>query len=319
MKKWFCCMGTLLMALTALGKYTGSIYLDRRDGIYRVGDTITCRVRLVKDGKPLRGTRARVTIKFEGKTVAVKTFTTTGRPVAFTYKADKPGWVYFGVEVLNKDGRVLKGKGVFRYPHKKSIVLEMGAMIDPAQLPAIPAPEDFAAFWAARRAALDKVPIAPVIEPMECGNERVKLYKVTVPTVGEYPVTGYLAIPANARPRSCRVFVEWASWSASDANRNSAIKHALAGDIGFTTTWHGRPVNKGKKWYNYKTTIKINGGMVLTSSISLINSPPFVPMVAAVLHDKSVILPGIAIGLLGYAVGNYLGIGIFMLLTAAGG
>ena len=59
---------------------------------------------------------------------------------------------------------------------------------------------------------------------------------------------------------------------------------------------------------------KISGGMVLTSSISLINSPPFVPMVAAVLHDKSVILPGIAIGLLGYAVGNYLGIGIFMLL-----
>ena len=59
---------------------------------------------------------------------------------------------------------------------------------------------------------------------------------------------------------------------------------------------------------------KISGEMVLTSSISLINSPPFVPMVAAVLHDKSVILPGIAIGLLGYAVGNYLGIGIFMLL-----
>ena len=59
---------------------------------------------------------------------------------------------------------------------------------------------------------------------------------------------------------------------------------------------------------------KISGGMVLTSSISLINSPPFVPMVAAVLHNKSVILPGIAIGLLGYAVGNYLGIGIFMLL-----
>jgi uncharacterized membrane protein len=39
-------------------------------------------------------------------------------------------------------------------------------------------------------------------------------------------------------------------------------------------------------------------------------------MVAAILHDKSVILPGIAIGLLGYAVGNYLGIGVFILLTA---
>ena len=62
--------------------------------------------------------------------------------------------------------------------------------------------------------------------------------------------------------------------------------------------------------------LKIDGALTLAASIALINSPPFVPMVAAVLHDKSVILPGIAIGLLGYATGNYLGIGIFMLLSA---
>jgi len=60
---------------------------------------------------------------------------------------------------------------------------------------------------------------------------------------------------------------------------------------------------------------KIDGDLVLVSSIALINSPPFVPMVAAVLNNKDIILPGIAIGLLGYAVGNYLGIGIFMLLS----
>ena len=64
---------------------------------------------------------------------------------------------------------------------------------------------------------------------------------------------------------------------------------------------------------------KIDGDLTLTASISLINSPPFVPMVAAVLKNQSVILPGIAIGLLGYAVGNYLGIGIFMLLSGLGG
>jgi uncharacterized membrane protein len=63
---------------------------------------------------------------------------------------------------------------------------------------------------------------------------------------------------------------------------------------------------------------RIDGDLTLAASISLINSPPFVPMVAAVLHNRTVILPGIAIGLLGYAVGNYLGIGIFMLLSALG-
>ena len=60
---------------------------------------------------------------------------------------------------------------------------------------------------------------------------------------------------------------------------------------------------------------KVDGDLALASSISLINSPPFVPMVAAVLKNKDVILPGIAIGLLGYAVGNYLGIAMFWLLS----
>ena len=60
---------------------------------------------------------------------------------------------------------------------------------------------------------------------------------------------------------------------------------------------------------------KVDGNLVLASSIALINSPPFVPMVAAVLKDRNVILPGIAVGLLGYAMGNYLGIGIFLLLN----
>lgn len=62
---------------------------------------------------------------------------------------------------------------------------------------------------------------------------------------------------------------------------------------------------------------RVDGDLALASSISLINSPPFVPLVAAVLKNKDVILPGIAIGLLGYAVGNYLGIAMFWLLAGA--
>lgn len=59
---------------------------------------------------------------------------------------------------------------------------------------------------------------------------------------------------------------------------------------------------------------RIDGDTVLVSSIALINSPPFVPLVAAILKNRDVVLTGITIGLLGYAVGNYLGIGIYYLL-----
>lgn len=60
---------------------------------------------------------------------------------------------------------------------------------------------------------------------------------------------------------------------------------------------------------------KVDGALTLAASISLINSPPFVPMVAATLKNKGIILPGIAIGLLGYASGTYLGIAIYTLLS----
>ena len=41
---------------------------------------------------------------------------------------------------------------------------------------------------------------------------------------------------------------------------------------------------------------------------SLIFSPPFVPVVAAKLKNKEIIISGLTVGIIGYAVGNYLGI-----------
>ena len=61
--------------------------------------------------------------------------------------------------------------------------------------------------------------------------------------------------------------------------------------------------------------VKLDGDTVLVSSVALINSPPFVPLVAATLGNKEIILTGIGIGLMGYAVGNYLGIGIYELIV----
>lgn len=60
--------------------------------------------------------------------------------------------------------------------------------------------------------------------------------------------------------------------------------------------------------------LKIDGDSVMVCSVALINSPPFVPMVAAMLKNRNIVVLGISIGLLGYMIGNYLGIAIFHLL-----
>src|SRR5574344_1454888 len=65
--------------------------------------------------------------------------------------------------------------------------------------------------------------------------------------------------------------------------------------------------------------LRIDGDSVLVCSIALINSPPFVPLVAALLNNKDIVVLGISIGLLGYMLGNYLGIGIYHFLMLLGG
>ncbi|HAG15117.1 MAG TPA: hypothetical protein DCG69_01135 [Bacteroidales bacterium] len=46
--------------------------------------------------------------------------------------------------------------------------------------------------------------------------------------------------------------------------------------------------------------------MIITST-ALICSPPFVPVVSGALKNREILVPGITIGIIGYAVGNYLG------------
>lgn len=53
---------------------------------------------------------------------------------------------------------------------------------------------------------------------------------------------------------------------------------------------------------------KIDTDTVIITSTALICSPPFVPAVAGAIKNKEIIVSGLTIGIIGYAVGNYLGV-----------
>jgi len=59
---------------------------------------------------------------------------------------------------------------------------------------------------------------------------------------------------------------------------------------------------------------KVGGDLFTVSQVALLCSPPFVPPVVGALGNKKVLISGLVIGLIGYAVGTYLGIGIYYLL-----
>ena len=59
---------------------------------------------------------------------------------------------------------------------------------------------------------------------------------------------------------------------------------------------------------------RIDSDTMVVSSVAFICSPPFVPMIAAAMKNRRVLVAGLSIGIVGYAVGNYLGFAISRLL-----
>lgn len=55
---------------------------------------------------------------------------------------------------------------------------------------------------------------------------------------------------------------------------------------------------------------KVDSDTTIITISALTFSPPFIPVVAAALKNKEIIITGITSGILGYAFGNYLGVGL---------
>jgi len=55
---------------------------------------------------------------------------------------------------------------------------------------------------------------------------------------------------------------------------------------------------------------RINADDFLITTTAFVFSPPFVPVVAGALKNKDVIITGITVGIIGYIIGNYLGVGL---------
>lgn len=65
----------------------------------------------------------------------------------------------------------------------------------------------------------------------------------------------------------------------------------------------------------FASIFRIDADTMTVSSVAFICSPPFVPMISAAMRNKRILVAGLSIGIVGYALGNYLGFLISKLLT----
>ena len=64
----------------------------------------------------------------------------------------------------------------------------------------------------------------------------------------------------------------------------------------------------------FSAFFKIDADTTIITTAALIMSPPFVPVVAGALKNREIIISGLTVGIIGYAVGNYLGVFIAFML-----
>ena len=242
-----------IASAAAFAGYSLDVNLDKADGYYKVGEETVCTATLMKDGKPAVGDKLRCTVKRERDILKRDEFVCDGKAVTIKASMDRPGWLFFGFEIIGKDGQPLKGEGIFKHRMKPSIVGEIGAMYDADKIKALDSrPGDFDAYWDACRAKLSQVPLDPKLAEVDVPKAfqgKVRCYAVEIKCLGRTPVTGYLAVPVNAKPKSLPACVDYLSMVWKDASPRIAIETASTGVLSLYASWHGLPTGKTDKEY----------------------------------------------------------------------
>ncbi len=214
-------------ALSAAAAVELTVVPDHADGTYQAGETATWTI-IAKDQAPAD---LKYTVK-SGGTVDVETGALSFADGKATVKAS-----------LAAAGTLL-----LTIPHDGKQALG-GAAFDWAHIPvSAPEPKDFDAFWKAKIAELQKVPMDPKLEPVESGAPGVKLWKITMGNIRGTAIHGYLARPDGDAPCPAMLVVQWAGVYPLD--KNWSVGPAKSGWLVLNIIAHDLPVDQPKEFYD---------------------------------------------------------------------
>jgi len=161
---------------------------------------------------------------------------------------DSPGFVH--VQAWIKDAAlqtiVCYSNGV----NVQKAEFDGGAGASPDELEqAVPPPADFDAFWAARRAELDAVPLNSEIKELPSPNPaEFRLFQVRTDCAGPRPMTGYMTMPADASPSKRYPARAW--FDGYSYNVPAPSTSHLGGWINLHVFAHGYELGRDKAYYD---------------------------------------------------------------------
>lgn len=243
----------LLLAAVSFGQdYSLFGKLDKKWPIFKAGEKMVFTVTLLDNGKPVAGKKmiwkrtGDDGITKKGKVISAKD------GVKIAVSTDKPGFVRLYVTAYDDNGKRLTG--MYR-KKQRQIFFDGGACVAPDTLKGLPEPKDFDEYWKKQRAILAKVPLK-VLEKKEVKRtDKVVAYDVKIACAGKMPVSGYLVMPVNAKPKSLPAEVAFHGYGVRGSRLNLG---AGKNKIYLNINAHGLPNGEPKEFYQNlrKTTLK---------------------------------------------------------------
>lgn len=239
-------LGTLLFTLAlslfaaqknkAVSDYQLTVAADRKEAVYRQGDTITFRIQLAHKGQPLDGVEVQwmtskdgVVPKQEGKTKLV------AGAAAVQAVLNEPGFVRCDV--------------TFAPPQGAKIIALGGAAVSPTEIrPSMPVPADFDAFWTAQKKQLAAVPANPKLTPAKIAGDKLEAFDLQVASLGA-PVSGYFVRPIGAKKGSLPAILTVHGAGVRSSSLTAASGWAGRGFLALDINAHGLPNGKPTAYY----------------------------------------------------------------------
>lgn len=134
-----------------------------------------------------------------------------------------------------------------------------GAACEPEKLrPSLPKPDDFDAFWSAKKASMDTLPFHEVLVSVpDSTNEKVETYSITLDGINGSKIRGYFSKPRGNGPFPVIMIVNAAGIYSIDPRTvaNYAKRGAMAIDINAHDIENGKP----KQYYGELANGELKG------------------------------------------------------------
>ncbi len=214
---------------------------DRDPPLYAPGEKVRFAITLTQDGRAVAGRKLTWLRKGDDGRVARGAVTSALEAVVIEVSQQLPGFILLEVAAHDASGRPAKDdKG-------RGIAFRGGAGVAPERLAGPAEPADFDAFWQAQKAVLAAVPPKATLVPVAASRANIEVFDVRVACAGGKPVSGYLARPKGAAPRSLPILVSFHGYGIRSAARPEG--RAARGLLAMDVNAHGIPNGESAEFY----------------------------------------------------------------------